>query len=452
MIQQDDDLERRLTAWLRADAPDGEPPGLLRVVAARTARTRRRPGWAIAARWAPAIGIPVPRLRYASHVGWLFAIMAVVLAIAAGLLAVGSLPRLPAPVGPARAGLIAFDSGGDIVVVNPDGSDRRNLTSSPALETSPSFSPDGTTIAYWTKVAEGLPASLWVMNADGSDPHDVTGSTDFSGNENIQAAWSPDSRRLAFSVGDYYSSSRLYVVGADGTGLHEVGGGSLSRSDPAWSPDGSLIAFRGHTIGLLPDAYPADPAIGVYVIGPDGTRERKVGHSKGAGGAPNFGGFGGPSAGTAPSWSPDGRSLLFATGPSGHHVLAIAAVDGSSERVIELPAGDDLLPIFSPDGTRIAFIDLTAAGDQATVFVVNPDGIGLWSLDGGTPIAPNPLFWSPDGRFVATYAVDLAAIHLSPADRNGTGAAVVRLWPPVVAGALFATGFAERASWQRLAP
>ncbi len=451
MSPHDDDFERRLMSWLQADAPEQEPAGLLEAVVARTATTRRRPGWAIAERWLPAIVVPISRPRATSSTVRLLIVAGVIVAIAAGVVAVGSLPRLPPRVGLARAGVIAFDTGGKIIVVNADGTDRRNLSSSLTFETSPSFSPDGTKIAYWSRQAAAYPASLWVMNADGSNQHGVTGTADFSGSENLQAVWSPDSQELAFAVGDYFSSSQLYVVRVDGTAMHQVGGGSLARSDPAWSPDGRLIAFRGHSIGVLSDTYPPDPAAGVYVIAADGTGERKVSRSLGAGGGPNWASFGGPEVGAAPSWSPDGKSLLFATGTTGRHVIAIAAADGVSERVIGLPTGDDLVPAFSPDGSRIAFEALSTSGDQARAFAVNIDGTGLRPLNGGAPVAPNPLFWSPDGRFVVLYAVDLSEIRLCVADQEAASGSV-GLSRQTTVGAAADIGFADRASWQRLAP
>jgi Tol biopolymer transport system component len=378
-------------------------------------------------------------------------VVALVAALGLGILAAGSLRR-PPPVGPARAGLIAFDSGGDIVAVDAVGGNRRPLTTDSALETSPIFSPDGTRIAYWSREAIGMPASLWVMNADGSGPRNITGTVDFAGSENLQVAWSPDSRRVAFSVGDYFSSSQLFVVGADGVGLARVGDPSLARSDPAWSPDGRVIAFRGHAIGVGPDASPADPAMGVYVIAPDGTGERRVSHSPRAGGAPNYWSFGGPEVGTAPSWSPDGKSLVYATGPLGQHTLAIAAVDGSSERAIGLPAGDLLLPVFSPDASRIAYQDLSAAGDRATAFVANADGAARRPLEGGAAVALNPLLWSPDGRFVVTYSVDLSEIRLVAADPGAANGSIGKPSTSIVLGAPTLGEFPERVSWQRLAP
>jgi len=142
---------------------------------------------------------------------------------------------------------------------------------------------------------------------------------------------------------------------------------------------------------------------------------------------------------------------LYATGLPGHHALAIAAAAvRSTERIIDLPAGDYLLPTFSPDGSRIAFEQLSPAGDHATVLVVNADGSGLHSLGGGAPIAPNPLFWSPDGLYVITYTVDLSEIRISEAD--GHAAVGSRTAPSIALGAFSANGFPERVSWQRLPP
>jgi hypothetical protein len=450
MTPQSDDFERRLTSWLRTDAPDEAPARLLPAVEARTAATRRRPGWATGVRWLPGGTFGLPQVRYSTRTVWLLAVVAVIAAMGLGILAMGALRR-PPPVGPARAGLIAFDSGGDIVVVDPGGGNRRALTTSPALETSPVFSPDGMKIAFWSRAANGTPGSLWVMNADGSAQHNVTGTVDFAGSENLQAVWSPDSRRVAFAVGDYFWSSQLFVVGADGAGLARIADTSLARSDPAWSPDGRLIAFRGHTIGVGPDASPADPAIGVYVIAPDGTGERRVSQSARAGGAPNHWDFGGPGVGTAPSWSPDGTTLLYATGPVGQHALAIASLDGSSERTINLPAGDHLLPVFSPDASQIAYQDLSATGG-ATTFVVNTDGTGRHASEDGAEGALSPLLWSPDGRFVATYSVDLSEIRLVATDPDAAGGPDAKPTISIALGDASVTGVPERASWQRLAP
>jgi dipeptidyl aminopeptidase/acylaminoacyl peptidase len=453
MSANDIDLDRRLARWLASEATDGPPSGLLEAILIETASTPRRAAWQM---WSLSVPRALRRGRTATLVMRAGLVAAVLLGLVAAAIALSAGGRrLPDPVGPAATGLLVFDDGGDIFVERPGDPVRRALTSGPAVETSPSFSPDGRLIAYWLRSAIGAPSSLWVMNADGSDAHDVTGALDLSGSENIQAAWSPDSRHLAFSAGDYYSSSRLYVAEAAGGGAREIGNDGLSRVDPSWSPDGRLIAFRGGTNGVLPDAFPADEAIGVYVIAPDGSGQLKIGHLPRAGGAPNQ--FGGPLSGSPPSWSPDGRWLAYAYGPAAQHDIATSAVDGSEERQIVTTADDDMLPVFSPDGTRIAFVRTVAQADD-------PAGLdSAWTVPafGGTPLAIDPagpgidfqpLVWSPDGRQLLTYGRDGKQIRLVPSD-GGPGTVVVIGAPDTAfPNGIYPAWNEERASWQRLAP
>ena len=131
------DFDLSLTAWLDERAEPHAPPHLMEVVVARTTRTRPRPAWRIPERW-----IPVPltlRLAVVPRVVLILLLLAAMLATAIAGAAIGgqlhwfnASPLLPS-TGPAGNGLIAFDAGDDIWVVNPDGSDPRQLTSGPGL-------------------------------------------------------------------------------------------------------------------------------------------------------------------------------------------------------------------------------------------------------------------------------------------------------------------------------
>lgn len=147
----------------------------------------------------------------------------------------------------------------DIWVMSEDGSAPMNLTADmPAsgFRGEPAWSHDGTRIAF-SQLENGpgvTSASIWVMNADGSDKRRITISTN---GFDASPTWSPDGDRLAFM--------RFFAGEADIT-IIDITTGTLNRirhagleGKPAWSPDGRWIAFS------------ADPQNNLYIIAPDGT-------------------------------------------------------------------------------------------------------------------------------------------------------------------------------------
>jgi TolB protein len=138
--------------------------------------------------------------------------------------------------------------GGDIYVADADGNNQTRLTTDPALESHPSFSPDGTKIVFTRRDPDD---EIFVMNADGSDAQrrtDNTGVTD-AGPE-----FSPDGTRIA-----YFSNNVIYMMNADGSNPHPVDPGGNSVG-PQWSPDASRIVFDRNSGGRHP-----------YAINPDGS-------------------------------------------------------------------------------------------------------------------------------------------------------------------------------------
>jgi Tol biopolymer transport system component len=148
--------------------------------------------------------------------------------------------------------------GAEIFLLSPDGSSRIQLTNDGGLDGFPSWSPDGTMIAYASDTAppsgpdspyytpgcdydlNGCPSDIRVINADGSGEarltNDPTGAT--------MPSWSPDGSKIAFVSGRADPNGDIFVMNSDGSGVTRLTSGPGYEFLPHWSPDGSRIAFE----------------------------------------------------------------------------------------------------------------------------------------------------------------------------------------------------------------
>jgi TolB protein len=165
------------------------------------------------------------------------------------------------------------------------------------------------------------------MDADGTDVRQVTqGKSDDDG-----PAWAPDQRRLAFS-----RDRGLFVVGLDGLGpvrsLTRGRGGEAAN--PAWSPDGKLIAYDYRRPGFSSHE--------IWVVRVDGSHARLVTRLR--------------AVSTLPSWSPDGRRIAFQSNlHGGHFEIYSIGLDGRGLRRETKSGIDTIDPAWSPNGREIAF-------------------------------------------------------------------------------------------------
>ncbi len=125
-----------------------------------------------------------------------------------------------------------------------DGSESRMLTDGSTNDANPDWSPDGKQIVF-SRNDDNTPANLFVMDADGSNIHPLFTSTA----DNVRPVWSPDGQRIAF-VSNRDGSAKIYdiySVKADGTDVRRLTTADKTKpqlsSRPAWSPDGTQIAF-----------------------------------------------------------------------------------------------------------------------------------------------------------------------------------------------------------------
>ena len=270
----------------------------------------------------------------------------------------------------------------EIATSGLDGSDYRRLTDNGWVkDTSPAWSPDGTRIAF---VSYRMPAGwdedlkyddgpdIYTMAPDGSDvrmvnPPSISVTPD-------PPAWSPNGRSIAFLAEEEvvdeeererlgHSITVLYITSADSSDVKRI---SRATTPPAWSPDGSLIAF-----GISDGGYYGQYARR-HTVSHDGSGLREL---------PDFYDL----IGQTLSWMPGGSEITFAgirnslsedgsyTAISGYGIHAVKE-DGSGFRTIaELPLGSNDVVVWSPDGSRIALMKPDAKSIDAS-------GILLYTL------------------------------------------------------------------------
>jgi len=153
----------------------------------------------------------------------------------------------------------------DIYVIDFDGKGLTRLTTHPARDARPAWSPKGDKIAFVSD-RDGR-YEIYVMNDDGTRPVRLTfGATSTkAGERNLAPDWSPDGEKIAFAS-DRDGTAGIYVMNADGSGLVRLTFGGTADAEPSWSPDGTQIAFQRRVFGHVQ----------LFVINADGSALKRV--------------------------------------------------------------------------------------------------------------------------------------------------------------------------------
>jgi len=188
----------------------------------------------------------------------------------------------------------------------------------------------------------------------------------------LAPAWSPDNASIAFSA-RANGNSEIFIVNADGTGLRNVTENPLLDANPAFSSDGREIVFARDIYGQAQ----------LYRMDISGKRQRRV---TGASGYE-----------MNPALSPDGVHLAFSGDrrSQGLDIYLLSLEEPGDERVIAARSFHDELPSFSPDGRRLVFVANSDGNPE--IYAINVDGSGLVRLT-HTPEEETAPQFSNDGR------------------------------------------------------
>lgn len=203
-------------------------------------------------------------------------------------------------------------------------------------------------------VGNGPAAYLGAMTSTGTDPTLLARASD-------TGSWTQDGSRLLIGSRRDGGHDEVYVINPDGTGQTQLTQSTHNSSAAVLSPDGLRIAYNVDTTD--------SGCYEIFVMNADGSGPTQLTPD----GDCNWG----------PSWTHDGRRLLFGSTRDGSFDIYTMGADGTNQtRLTNHDTTNDAFPRLSPDGTKIAFTSWDPAVDSnsAEVCVMNVDGTGRHQL------------------------------------------------------------------------
>jgi TolB protein len=271
------------------------------------------------------------------------------------------------PAGP--GGLVAFTRGGNVWVVDAGGGNERQLTTGQAYDRPLTWTPDGARVVYWKHPEDW---HLWAVDVATGVQTDLTPD----GGDCRSLKPSPDGRLAAFMSG----RDGLSLMNADGSKRRVLTKLGHRDAPPAWSPDGTRLAFTH-----LRQGGEHQVALDIHLIGLEPAEP------------PPF-----VTGAFDAAWSRDGRTLLYLA-YRGSPTADLCAMDPATKGEKNLTSTPDLNEsafAVSPDGRRIAVVSYDAGWESPALRVLDADGSNAKELVKlvGRPALPS---WSPDSKRIA---------------------------------------------------
>jgi hypothetical protein len=241
-------------------------------------------------------------------------------------------------------------------------------TPTPTTTPTPTPTPTPSGRIAFTRALDGN-GEVYVMNADGTGQTNITNNPAWDG----FPAWSPDGSKIAFHSNRNWD---IWIMNADGSGQTNLTNNPAWDGFPAWSPDGSKIAFESDRDGNSE----------IYVMNADGSGQTNLTNNS----ADDF---------WSPAWSPDGSRIAFTSDRDGNWEIYVMNADGTEQSNITNNPADDWGPAWSPDGSKIAFTSFRDGNGE--VYVMNADGTDQANLTNNPAGETWSPAWSPDGSRIA---------------------------------------------------
>ena len=249
----------------------------------------------------------------------------------------------PPPANPAIVFASDREGNRQIYLMDADGSNVTRLTDTGGTAEFPSWSANNEIVYLQDD-------QLTIIGIDGSNvrPVSADGGATFVGG--IQPAWSPDGTRIAFVVEQDDNNSDLYVIDANGANLTQLTTAQGQDQHPSWSPDGNQIAFSTERDGQFE----------IYVYNLNNGEETRITQDD--------------ARDVQPAWSRNGAQIAFASDRNDNN-QEIFVMNANGENVTRLTnsPNTDTQPSWSADNNRIVFVSQRDGGDRE-IYVMDANG------------------------------------------------------------------------------